>query len=125
MNKPARIALLFIATFFTVVYLSTTYASSRNVVISAADPYLIAENGVQSTSETHIIKNQQLSVSVEEITPKKAAPEPSGDNVVLLGSSLFVLAALLLIVGYILIRRRRVLGQWLGKELSNENRHDY
>jgi len=118
MNKPARIVLLFIATFFTLAYLSTTYVST---LVSAADPYLLAQKGVQSTSETHIIKNQQLSVSIEEIvSPGEVAPEPSGGNVALLGSSLFILAALLLIVGYILIRKYKVLGLWLKRELDHE-----
>ena len=114
MNKPAQIVLLFIATFFTIVYLSITYASPQKVVVNAA------ENGVQSTSETHIIKNQQLSVSVEDVAPKKPAPEPSGGNVALLGSSVFILGAIGLVVGYILIRRRKTLGRWLKGELDDK-----
>lgn len=121
MNKPARIVLLFIATLFTIAYLSATYVFPQNAVVSAADPYLLAEKGVQSTSETHIIKNQQVSVSIEEIIrPGEAAPEPSGGNVALLGSSLFILAALLLIVSFILIKKYKVLGLWLKRELDHD-----
>ncbi len=121
MKKPARIVLLFIATFFTLAYLSATFASPRNFIVSAADPYLLAQKGVQSTSETHIIKNQQLAISLEEVAaPKKDAAAPSGENVALLGSSLFILAALVLVVAFILIRRRKALGSWVKRELDHE-----
>lgn len=124
MHKTARIVLIFIATFFTLAYLSTTYVFPQNFIVSAADSYLLAEGGVKSTSENYLLKSQQVSVSIEEIIPPgEVAPEPSGGNVTLLGSSLFILVALLLIVGYIIIRRRKIVGSWFKRELKHDQKN--